>query len=150
MTSTESTATPAAPQKTKVEKAQSWLALVSTGLGIAGALGTGFVWVATTFFTGEVTVQPDKELPSFVMKVVDKKGQQSTYYNRTVTLMPGDYHLEFGVPDKKPMQHADAHVNLFKTTLIPYAVPAEFTADDQPKQDEESKKKWWQFWKRSK
>jgi hypothetical protein len=146
MTTTE-TAQP--PQKTKVEKAQSYLALASTSIGIIGAVGTVFVWLTASFFTGDLQINPDKPVPSMMVKVVDSKGQQAVYYNKCVALMPGDYHLEFGIPDKQPTVHADAHVNLWKKTEIAYAVPATLVeAPPDPNADGSAKRKWWQFWKR--
>lgn len=132
-------------QKTKIEKAHSYLGLVSTTLGIVGAVGTAFCWIATTFFEGQVEIRPDKPVEAVLVKVMDNKGQQSIYYNRFVSLLPGDYHLEFGVPDKKPTKHADVHVELWKQSVIPFVVPPELV---QPEKIE--KKKWWQFWKRDK
>jgi hypothetical protein len=145
------TTTEIAPQKTKVEKAQSYMALASTSLGVLGVVGTAIVWLTTTFVTGDVQINPDKPVPVLVVKVFDAKGQQSVYYNKCVSLMPGDYHLEFGIPDKQPTVHTDVHVALWKKVEIPYAVPATLVDEtsDQPP-DDTAKKKWWQFWKRSK
>jgi hypothetical protein len=147
MTTTEQ---PLAPQKTKVEKAQSYVGLASTSLGVIGAVGTAFVWLITTFCVGDVQINPDKPVPTMMLKVIDSKGQQSTCYSNTVSLMPGKYHLEFGVPDKQPTEHADVNVSLWKKTEIAYTVPAEFIQPPTTQEDEKSKKKWWQFWKRAK
>lgn len=135
-------------QKTKVERAQSYLGLASTGIGIIGAVGTAFVWLATTYYTGQLEIHPDKAVDAIMVKVTDTKGYQSTYYSRYVSLMPGDYHIEFGVPDKQPTRHTDAHVNVWQRTVIPYAVPNEL-AQHEEQSTETPKRKWWQFWKRS-
>lgn len=149
MTTTEQAAP---PQKSKVEKAQSYMVLASTTLGVLGVIGSGFVWVAANFMVGDVYINADKPVPALMVKVVDSKGLQHIFYNNTVPLMPGDYHLEFGIPDKKPTVHRDVHVTLWQRTEIPYAVPADLV-DDQPNVDDSDKpgkKKWWQFWKHSK
>lgn len=146
MTTTEN---PAPPQKTKVEKAQSYLGLVSTGLGVLGVVGTGIVWVTTTFMDGEVQINPDKTISALEVKVTDTQGHQKIYYGRNLWLFPGKYHLEFGVPDKQPTTHADATVSLWKKTEVPYVVPASLVEPEQPTEDNKSKKKWWQFWKHS-
>jgi hypothetical protein len=147
---------PSPGAKTKVEKAQSYLALISTGLGVLGAVGTGFVWLLTTFFLGNVHVEPDKPVDTVFVKVIDKKGQSSTYYGKDLQLMPGRYHLEVGVPDRQPTTHADVDVHLWKQVTIPLAVPeatggagqsATSTAADQSAA-ESGKKRWWQFWKK--
>lgn len=130
--------------KIKVEKAQTYLGLTSTAIGIVGAVGTCFVWLVGNFCTGTLEIQPDKPVEAVMVKVVDKKGQQQTYYSRWISLMPGDYHIEFGVPDKKPTKHTDAHINFWQSTVIPYAVPDELASLPQP----EPKKRWWQFWRR--
>jgi hypothetical protein len=135
---------PPVTSKTKAEKAQSYLSITSTTIGIIGAVGTAFVYLASTYFTGQVEINPDKPVQEMMVKVTDSKGHQSTYYTRYVSLMPGDYHLEFGIPDKKPTKHADAHVKVWERTIIPYTVPEELAFKEEP----ETKKKWWQFWKR--
>lgn len=134
----------AAGQTTKVAKAQSYLGLVSTSIGVVGALGTAFVWLATTYFTGELAISPDKPVEEMMVKVIDSRGYQQTYYTRYVSLMPGDYHIEYGVADKKPTMHADAHVNVWQRTIIPYVVPEELAKKEQPAE----KKRWWQFWRK--
>lgn len=148
MSDTATIQAPKPVEKTKVEKAQSYLGLASTTIGIVGAIGTAFVWLATTYYTGQLEIHPDKLVDGMMVKVTDSKGQQSTFYTRYVNLMPGDYHIEFGVPDKQPTRHADAHVNLWQRTIVPYTVPEELAHhDEQPA--ETPKKKWWQFWKRA-
>lgn len=147
MTTTEKIAP---PQKTKVEKAQSYMTFASTTLGVIGAVGTGFVWLTANFFTGDLQINPDRDVPSLMVKVVDSKGHQSIYFSKYIALMPGDYHLEFGIPDKQPTVHTDVHVNLWKKTEIPYAVPDKLIDAEEQQPDEKSTKKWWQFWKHSK
>jgi hypothetical protein len=151
MTTTE-TSTP--PQKTKAEKAQSYLTMASTTIGIVGALGTAFVWLATTFFDGHILIVPDKDVPAVQVKVTDMKGHQNGYFQKAVYLLPGDYHVEVGVPDKQPKMHADVHVNLWQETKLPWTVPPQLVAASQDTTatdsgEEPKKKKWWQFWKHS-
>lgn len=165
MSSSSTIEKPAAnPGKTKVEKAQSYLSLVGTGIGIAGAVGTGLVWLITTFFLGDVQILPDKNADSVCVKVIDKRGQASLYFSKDVQLMPGKYHLEIGLPDQKPSKFADVDVKLWNITQIPWAVPAQgqtaVSSDDhasvQPQQaalnasdsGDGQHKRWWQFWKR--
>ncbi len=143
-TAVRPTEAPAPGQKTKVEKAQNYLGVVSTSIGVVGALGTAFVWLATTYFTGELAISPDKPVEEMMVKVIDSRGHQQIYYTRYVSLMPGDYHIEYGVADKKPTVHADAHVNVWQRTIIPYVVPEELAK----KEEAPTNKKWWQFWRK--
>src|SRR5262249_32915936 len=112
--------------KTRVEKLQGYLGVVSTTLGIIGAIGTAFVWIAANVFVGDVEIRPSKPVEAVMVKVIDRKGQQSIYYSKHVQLMPGSYHLELGVPDKQPTRHLDVNIQLWKSAVIPYPV-----ADDQ-------------------
>jgi hypothetical protein len=147
MTTTE-TSTP--PVKTKTEKAQSYLTIASTTIGVVGAVGTAFVWLATTFFDGHILIVPDKEIAAVCVKVSDLKGKRSEYFQKAVYLLPGDYHVEVGVPDKQPTMHTDVHVNLWQETKVSWSVPPELvTPEDRAAAKEEKKKKWWQFWKHS-
>jgi hypothetical protein len=152
--------------KPRVEKVQSYLAVVSTTLGILGAVGTAFVWLASNVCVGDVEIRPDRSLETVMVKVVDKKGQQATYFSKHVQLMPGSYHLEIGVPDKQPTWHTDVNVQLWKASVIPYAVPdnltqsASSTDTSEPQQGSaqdvagseasSGKKRWWQFWRKPK
>lgn len=141
------TQTPAPHQKTKVEKAQSYLTMLSTTIGVVGAVGTAFVWLATTFFDGHILIVPDQDVPAVVVKVSDVKGHRSEYFQKAVYLVPGDYHVEIGVPDKQPTSHADVHVNLWQETKVSWTVPPQLVSPDSA--EERKKKKWWQFWKHS-
>lgn len=135
------------PEKTKVDKVHSYLVLASTALGVLGALGTGFVWLAANFCVGDVEIRTDRPVESLVTKVTDKHGQQSTFFGNHVQVMPGTYHLEIGVPDKV-LKHADANVQMWKSQAITVSVPVEFSkpVEEQPP----DKKHWWQFWKKNK
>jgi hypothetical protein len=156
------------PQKTKVERAHSYLALASTGIGVLGALGTGFVWVSTTFFLGDVHINPDKPIDALTIKVIDKRGQSSSYFGKDVQLMPGKYRLEISRADGSGPQMADVNVQLWKVATIPYSVPTTemkpaeagmdsgtgmsddmsvgISAESMRRLDD--KKHWWQFWKK--
>jgi hypothetical protein len=153
--SASSTAEKMPAQKTKVEKAQSYLTVISTTIGIIGAVGAGFAWVATTFFLGDVQIRPDKPVQTVCVKITDKHGQTAFYYGKDVQLMPGNYHLEIGLPDKAPTQHADVNVQLWKIAVIPWAVPADaaaataITTDETNDTSSPDHKRWWQFWKKS-
>lgn len=143
-----------APQKSKTERTQSYLTMASTTIGILGAVGTAFVWAATTFFDGHILIVPDKEVPAVHVKVTDTKGHQNAYFQKAVYLVPGDYHVEVGVPDKQPTTHADVHVNLWQETKVAWTVPPQLVTPPEGttaagSEDESKKKKWWQFWKRS-
>lgn len=152
--------------KPKVERVQSYLTVLSTSIGIIGAVGTGFVWVAANLFVGDLEIKPDKQVDAIVVKAVDKKGQQGVYYSNHVQLMPGVYHLEIGVPDKQPTRHVDVNVQLWKHTVIPYSVPAALAAagassdtssggtaqsdaaDASTSGDATQHRRWWQFWRK--
>lgn len=132
-------------QKGKAEKLHTYLGMTSTTLGILGAVGTGFVFLASNFYVGDLEITTDKPVDSLQVKVVDKKGQAMTYYGTHVSLMPGSYHLEIGVPDLPDKKHMDATVELWKKTPISYTVP-DGAESKEPATEE--RKRWWQFWKK--
>ncbi len=137
-------------EKTRVDRVHSYLGIVSTTIGICGAVGTGFVWLAANFYTGDVIIRPDKQVNMLAVKVFDARGQQATYYTNQIQLMPGRYHLEVS-PDNGLSQHCDAVVKFRETTLLPVAVIAGAKADGQPSTDSLAGKtkprRWWQFWR---
>ncbi|HEY9791137.1 MAG TPA: hypothetical protein V6D22_12095 [Candidatus Obscuribacterales bacterium] len=141
-----------AAHKTKVEKAQSYLTVASTTIGIIGAVGAGFAWAATTFFLGDVQIRPDKPVDSLCVKITDKRGQTAFYYGKDVQLMPGKYHLQIGLADKELTQHADVDVRLWKIAVIPFSVPAAgaaaMAADATNTDIVPQHKRWWQFWRK--
>ena len=131
------------PVKAAPEKVQSYMTMVSTGLGIAGALGTGFVWLYANFYTGELNLVPSNPVDILTVKVSDTKGHQSLYYTKQVHLMPGSYHVEVEVPNGKS-QHFDTTVEFHKTNTISVEVPAGQTSTKPEKKGH----RWWLFWRR--
>src|SRR4030095_15771078 len=103
--------------KTKVERASSYLSLASTTIGVLGAAGTLFVWLAANFYVGDIEVQPDQVLESVVVKVYDQKGQEASFHTPRFQLMPGSYHLEI-VPNGGGAQHTDVVVKFREKTIV--------------------------------
>lgn len=129
--------------KAAPEKVQSYMTMISTALGIVGAIGTGFVWCYVNFYTGELDFKPSNPVDMLTIKVSDTKGHQSIYYTKQVHLMPGTYHVEVEVPNR-PAQHFDTTVEFHKTNAIAVEVPASTTAAKAEKKGH----RWWLFWRR--
>ena len=146
-TTPEKPVTTEKPAKTQVEKVHNYMVLASTTIGVLGALGTGFVWLAANFCVGDIEIRPDKPVESIVTKVTDKHGQQSFFFGNHVQVMPGTYHLEVGVPDKT-LKQVDATVEMWKSQAIPVIVPVALSK--APEEQPPDKKHWWQFWKKLK
>lgn len=125
--------------KTKVEKVNSYLSTVSTTLAILGGVGTLGVWLAANFYTGLVEVRPQGPAEFVEVRVYDQKGESTTFHTRRFPLMPGEYHLEIKTSEKAPF-HADTTVQFTKTSVV--EVPAQTDLDN------ESKRRWWQIWKK--
>ena len=132
--------------KSKVERAGSYLSLVSTTAGVLGAVGTLFVWLTANFYVGDVEVKPDQAFESVVVNVYDRKGQESSYHTPRFQLMPGSYHLEI-VPNGGPAQHRDAEVRFGEKTVVDVDVQSAINQDEAQGERQERKKHWWQFWR---
>jgi hypothetical protein len=172
----------------KTGRLKDLLSVASTALPIAGALGTLAVWLAATFYVGEIQVTPDRPFNTLEVRVSDKKGQESVFHTPHFQLMPGQYHLEVTV-DSQFKHHADIKAAFHKHTDIPVHVPeavagssAKANSDSsttgsntvtgnststqtssqagvataQPIDEDwgaepgdNSKKHWWQFWRKS-
>jgi hypothetical protein len=136
-------AKPAKTGSEKVQSVQSYMTMVSTGLGILGAVGTGFVWLYCNFYTGELDFKPSNPVDMLTVKVSDTKGHQSIYYTKQVHLMPGTYHVEVEVPNGTA-QHFDTTVEFHKTNTIAVEVPASPDAKTEKKKGH----RWFLFWRR--
>lgn len=158
---TETASPPARPQETRtptqktgVDKAQSWITLVSTSAGVIGAVGTGAVWLIANLYTGTLEVKPDQPIDNVVVKVYDSRGKESTFHSKSLQLMPGTYHLEVVLPDGRA-KHVDATIKFGETSSIPIVVKDKAPGDVEPANDEVTrdespkKKKWFQFWRKS-
>jgi hypothetical protein len=133
--------------KTAVEKTQSLLTIVSTAIGILGAIGTGCVWLASTFYVGHLELKSEKEVPGMAVKVYTKEGHESVFHTKWIDLMPGKYHIEVIGP-KGISQHEDVSVEFNKTHTLNVALPVEAKAAEEP--TPKKKKRWFQFWKSDK
>jgi hypothetical protein len=106
----------------KPGKFKDTLSLASTALPIAGAVGTVGVWLAATFYVGEIQVTPDRPYNTLEVRVSDKKGQESVFHTPHFQLMPGRYHLEVTV-DSQFKHHEDITAAFHKNTNIAMHVP---------------------------
>lgn len=140
-------ATPAHNSKTGVEKTQSVLTIVSTSIGILGAIGTGCVWLASTFYVGHLELKTENEQPGMAVKVFTKEGHESIFHTKWIDLMPGKYHIEVISPKGKS-QHEDISVEFNKTHTVKVSFPAEPKAAEEP--TSKKKKRWYQFWRSDK
>src|SRR5258706_15917585 len=78
----------------KIDQTHKVLGIVSTSLGICGAVGTVFVGLAMNFYVGDVEILPDKPVDSIEVKVYDNKGHEAVYHSPRFQLMPGDYSID--------------------------------------------------------
>ena len=139
--------------KSGVDKTQSLLTIVSTAIGIMGAVGTAAVWLASTFYVGHLELKTEKELPGMSVKVYTKDGQESVFHTKWIDLMPGKYHIEV-IPPKGESHHQDIDVQFNKTNtvrvLFPEEVKTDTSAASASTPEEKKKKRWYQFWKSGK
>lgn len=145
-TKTAAVSPPASSAKSKTEQAHHIIQTISMTLGIAGAIGAAAVWVASNVYLGEVEVRPDKPVQSVIVKVYDKKGQESSFHMNHFQLMPGSYHLEV-TPDGSKTQHADIEVQFSQKRLVPVMVVSGQGDSTEEQDDSSSKHHWWQFWR---
>lgn len=114
---TQAVLKPLTVQKTKLEKTQSLLTVISTSIGLLGIAGSTFAFAASTFYTGSIDVRPDFETPGMVVKVFTSEGHQSVFHTKHINLMPGTYHLEISSPNGKVV-HRDSKIHFHKTNVI--------------------------------
>jgi hypothetical protein len=129
------------PAKSTVDRAQQWLGLASTTVGLLGAVGAFVVWLGAGFYTGVIEIRPAVKEPVQI-KVFDARGHESTYHTRHLQLAPGNYHLEIASTSRP--QTFDAEVQFGRTTVIELAPDSQ---DDPGSQGSEKKRRWWQFWR---
>jgi hypothetical protein len=132
--------------KTKLEKTQSMLSIVSTSIGLLGVAGSVFAYAASTFYTGTVEVQAHPDSAGVVVKVYTRDGHESVFHSKHIELMPGEYHLEVNSPEGK-IVHAETKVEFHKKNIVPvdFGQPVEAAAPPAVTK----KKHWWQFWRHS-
>ena len=136
---------PKVTEPARIVKANHYLGLISTVVGICGGLGTLFVWLTANFYVGDIEVVTDRPVDSMAIRVYDRKGGETTFHTSKFQLMPGIYHFDV-VPAGAITAHADAQVSFAKKTVIPVSVTS--GADDSSGEDTHPvKKHWWQFWR---
>lgn len=128
----------------KAETAHRYLGIISTSLGIAGAVGTLFVWLTANYYVGEIEIKTARAAHSLTIKAYDKKGNEATFHTPRFQLMPGSYHLEI-TDGNAPSVHHDTNVQFNQKTII-YVTMPEGTESDSAG-DSGGKRHWWQFWK---
>lgn len=131
------------PQKTKLDKTHQVLGTVSTSLGILGAAGTLFVWIAANYYVGDVEVRfRDGNPGSIAVRVYDNKGHESVFHTSSFQITPGTYELEISADGSKPVR-APATVRLHDKSVVEVTLDSSGqTAEPKP-----GKKHWWRFWR---
>lgn len=114
---TEHLVVPKSPQKTKLEKTQSWLTIISTSVGLLGIAGSTFAFAVSSFYTGSIDVKPDFDTPGMVVKVYTSEGHESVFHTKHINLMPGQYHLEIVSPNGRVI-HRDTKVSFHHNSDI--------------------------------
>jgi hypothetical protein len=109
---------PAPPHRSKLERTQSLLTVISTSIGLMGVAGSIVAFGISNFYTGAVEVRPPADTPDLIVKVYGKDGHESVFHTRHIDLVPGNYHLEVSSGDGG-VAHADATVRFHKTSTVP-------------------------------
>lgn len=136
-----------------VEKADTYLGVVSKALTIFAALSTLSVWLYTTCYVGTLDVTPSKPFQELTLKVYDERGIESVYHTGHLKLLPGRYQILAKTDNNEPSR-LEATVNFNKTTVVPYTVAEPVDSDADPGapddiRDQKSNRRWWQIWKRN-
>lgn len=145
-TTVSSTETPL-PTKSKVERAHHYLGIASTTIGIVGAIGTLFVWLAANFYVGDLEVKLDRPVTALEIKVYDRKGRESVYHTTRFQLMPGTYEMDV-VPAGGSAKRVSATVRFREKTVIKVTVPGSQGESEGGDEAPERRKRWWQFWRK--
>lgn len=134
--------------KARVEKANNYLALVSTTLGILGALGTVFVWLASNFYVGDVVVETSKPIDGLVVHAYDNKGQEAVFHTSRFQLMPGNYHLEI-CAGSALVYHKDLAVKFREKSMVLIDLQDKESSTALNDRYKKNKMRWWQFWRKN-
>lgn len=130
--------------KPKVERLQSYVSLTSATIGICGAVGSLFVWLAANLYVGTVEIACQPAVDSVIVKVYDQEGHEAVYHSKSFHLMPGPYHFEIVLPDGK-VRHTDVRVRFNQTMSVPVSALVE--NDSSTPRLNKGKRHWWQFWR---
>lgn len=103
--------------KSKLEKTQSLLTVISTSIGLLGVAGSLIAMGLSTFYTGAIEVRPQPDSSDLVVRVYSKEGRESVFHTKHIEVMPGDYHLEIASSDGR-VAHADTRVKFHKTNTV--------------------------------
>lgn len=133
--------------KTKSAKTKETISFLSTLVPLVGVLGTGFVWAAANYYVGTVDIKPDGDYQDISVQVFDQKGVEQDFHTPHFLLQPGKYHMAITV-DKNGVHHLDTEVKLGATANIKVVEPKS-AAENAAESNNESRKHWWQIWKKS-
>lgn len=133
--------------KSKAAKTKETIAFLSTAVPLLGVLGTAFVWGAANFYVGTVDIKPVAQYQDIVVQVFDQKGSEQEFHTPHFLLQPGKYHMAVSL-DKKGAHHLDTEVKLGATSNIKIDEPVP-AANGSSESSKESRKHWWQIWKKS-
>ncbi len=133
--------------KSKSAKTKETISFLSTLVPLIGVLGTAFVWAAANYYVGTVDIKPDGDYQDISVQVFDPKGVEQDFHTPHFLLQPGKYHIAINV-DKKGVHHVDTEVKLGATANIKIEDP-KTPAESNGESSNESRKHWWQIWKKS-
>lgn len=129
----------------KLSFSKDLVGLMAALLPIVGAVGTIFVLLTANLFVGDVEVLIPQVIRTFTVNVYNEKGQNSTFHTPHFQLMPGQYHLEI-VMDEKKIHRADVQVAFHQKTTVNVDLPH----SDGIASTVKTKRHWWQFWRKNK
>ncbi|MBS1953533.1 MAG: hypothetical protein JST89_05085 [Cyanobacteria bacterium SZAS-4] len=133
--------------KSKTAKTKETMSFLSTLVPLLGVLGTAFVWAAANYYVGTVDIKPDGDYQDISVQVFDQKGVEQNFHTPHFLLQPGKYHMAINV-DKKGVHHVDTEVKLGSTANIKIVEP-KAPVESGSESNNESRKHWWQIWKKS-
>ena len=141
---------PQTSHKGRVEKADSYLGIVSKLVTIVAALSTVGFWLYSSFYTGTLELKTNVPVDDISLRLYNDRGEERVFRTDLVKVTPGRYRVVVDANSQQAGQYtADVKFNqvtVLNHTVVPKTAPAD--AALTPDNAEKGNRKWWQFWRK--
>lgn len=137
-------------QKGRVEKADSYLGIVSKLVTIVAALSTVGFWLYSSFYVGTLELKTNAPVDDITLRLYNDRGEERVFRTDLVKVTPGRYRVVVDANGQQTGQYATDvkfnRVTVLNHSVVPEAAPADAARTAQ--NAEKGNRKWWQFWRK--